>query len=77
MASPLSWHALQAKLVECSTPEQVQELIDAEAAGPCRERWLLRMNSRRSVLRREVEHAEILELVHRAHKQNDVPWNED
>lgn len=74
-SKPLSWHALQKTLRECTTEKQVEDLIHAETDGLRRKRWLIRMNSRRSVLRSEREKAEI-EALTAAKANDDAPWED-
>lgn len=73
---PLSWHALQKALRACTTEKQVEELMQAEINGLRRKRWLLRMNSRRSVLRSERELNEIEALPSRQSADDTQPWEE-
>lgn len=75
MQKTLTWHALQEALRNCTDEKEVEALMAAEADGPCRRRWLLRMNSRRSVLRNEREIAEIAKLAPSTDDTNP-PWSE-
>lgn len=62
---PITWHALQERLRACTTEQEVEALMAAEAAGPRRHRWLMRMHGRRSALRNEREVAEISRIAAR------------
>lgn len=75
MQKTLTWHALQEALRNCTDEKEVEALMTAETEGPCRRRWLLRMNSRRSVLRNERELAEIAKLSPST-DDNNPPWSE-
>lgn len=75
MQKTLTWHALQEALRNCTDEKEVEALMAAEADGPCRRRWLLRMNSRRSVLRNERELAEITKLAP-SPVTDTPPWEE-
>ena len=56
----VTWHELQQVLMETTTEEEVLALIKAEQKGPNRARWLMRMQGRYNVLRRQRECDEIL-----------------
>ena len=55
----VSWHRLQELLRECTTEQQVQELIDEERKNFKRPRFLQRMQGRFRVLRQEREEREL------------------
>lgn len=59
----LTWHELQAALRRITNHQDAEALLNAELSGSARLRWLLRIQSRRNVLRNE---AEITELTNRA-----------
>lgn len=65
-ASGLTWREAQDALRDCENEEQVQQLIDAELAGPNRMRWLNRMRGRFKVLREEREQRELDDAFNKA-----------
>lgn len=56
---PLTWHQLQEALMACTTEAEAEALLAAEKAGANRLRWMVRIQGRIRVLRRERENLEI------------------
>lgn len=56
---PLTWHQLQEALMACKTEAEAEALLDAEKKGANRLRWMVRIQGRIRVLRRERENLEI------------------
>jgi hypothetical protein len=58
-----NWYELQEALMKATTEEEVKKIMEDEESGPKRLRWILRMQGRLGVLRRERENVEILRRV--------------
>lgn len=64
--TPLTWEQVNKKLMELSRSDDVRKLIEEEQVGLCRIDWLLRMQRRMNVLRKQEERAAL--------SKGKLPW---